>query len=189
MTSENKPQRPSSPRIHPVVAPTADAAEMLGLIEALTGHSLNIFSTMAHHPALLKNLMDFGSQLLRQGVIPDREREIVILRVGWNCQAEYEFGQHISIGIEAGLTEAEIGGLAGSARDWSDEDAMLIKMADELCADHCVSDPTYAALADRWDEKALIELVVCAGFYQMVSGFLNTFGVALEDGVPGFPQA
>jgi hypothetical protein len=33
----------------------------------------------------------------------------------------------------------------------------------------------------------LVELVVVAGFYRLVSGFLNTMGVQLDAGVPGWP--
>ncbi len=189
MNSQDMGQRPTSPRIHPVADPDADVSKILDQTISLDGEPLNIFFTMAHHPWLLKKFLSLGGQLLNRGTVPDREREIVILRVGWNCQAEYEFGQHISIGLEAGLTQEEVSGITGVPHDWSDEDAMLIKMADELCADHCVSDPTYAALAQRWDDIALIELVTCVGYYQMVSGFLNTFGVALDDGVPGFPRS
>jgi hypothetical protein len=29
--------------------------------------------------------------------------------------------------------------------------------------------------------------LVVAGFYRLVSGFLNSAGVQLDDGVPGFP--
>ncbi len=188
MNSKDMGQRPTSPRIHPVQDPGDEVAKILDQTMSLNGEPLNIFSTMAHHPWLLKKFLSLGGQLLNRGTVPDREREIVILRVGWNCQAEYEFGQHISIGLEAGLTQEEISGLTGKAHNWSDGDAILIKMADELCADHCVSDPTYALLAQRWDETALIELVICGGFYQMVSGFLNTFGVVRDQGVPGFPQ-
>jgi alkylhydroperoxidase family enzyme len=61
-------------------------------------------------------------------------------------------------------------------------------MADELCEDDCVGDDTFAALAERWNEAELVELIVCAGFYRMVSGLLNSFGVPLDDGVPGWPE-
>lgn len=71
--------------------------------------------------------------------------------------------------------------------DWSDDDRDLIVMADELCADDCVSDITFARLRQRWSEAELVELVICAGFYRLVSGFLNTMGVPLDEGVPGWP--
>jgi hypothetical protein len=62
-------------------------------------------------------------------------------------------------------------------------------MCDELCADDCVSGETYARVAATHDEAEMLELVVVAGFYRLVSGFLNTFGVQLDPGVPGWPQA
>jgi hypothetical protein len=43
-------------------------------------------------------------------------------------------------------------------------------------------------LAARWPDDALVELLVVAGFYRLVSGFLNSTGVQLDEGVPGFPS-
>jgi acyl-CoA reductase-like NAD-dependent aldehyde dehydrogenase len=67
--------------------------------------------------------------------------------------------------------------------------AALIAMADELAADDCVTDATWAVLAARWGAAELVELLVVAGFYRLVSGFLNSAGVQLDPGVPGFPAA
>jgi alkylhydroperoxidase family enzyme len=64
---------------------------------------------------------------------------------------------------------------------------VLVALADELCATNNVSDATWAALAARWSDAELVELVALAGFYRMVSGFLNATGVELDPGVPGFP--
>jgi alkylhydroperoxidase family enzyme len=63
----------------------------------------------------------------------------------------------------------------------------LIALADELHEDDCVADATWTDLATRWDDAQLVELLVVAGFYRLVSGFLNSTGVQLDDGVPGFP--
>ena len=41
-----------------------------------------------------------------------------------------------------------------------------------------------------WQQYAeLVELLMVAGFYRLVSGFLNSAGVQLDPGVPGFPTA
>jgi alkylhydroperoxidase family enzyme len=60
-------------------------------------------------------------------------------------------------------------------------------MADELCADNCVSDATWQALTKTWNEAELVELVMVAGVYRLVSGFLNTMGVELDADTPGWP--
>jgi alkylhydroperoxidase family enzyme len=123
-------------------------------------------------------------------VLPARERELVILRVGANAQSVYEFGQHTLIGRDSGITDDEVLALTlpADAHPWSEGDRDLIALADELCADDCVSDATWARLAGRWDDEALVELVVVAGFYRLVSGFLNSAGVQLDPGVPGWPE-
>lgn len=179
--------RPSEPRLPLIQEADEELTELLANALTHDGTPLNIFGMLGHHPKLLKRFNLMGGFLLNKGVLPPREREIVILRVGANAEAVYEFGQHTIIGKDCGLTDTEIAGIAGANHEWSDDDALLLAMADELCADDCVSDATFVSLAERWDSQALIELVIVAGFYRLVSGFLNTFGVPLDDGVPGFP--
>ncbi len=149
---------------------------------------LNIFRTLSRNEPLARGFLSLGGHLLRGEALPAREREIVILRVGWRCQSEYEFGQHTSIGQAAGLTPSEISALADvGSPSWSSEDAVLIAMVDELCDEEVVSDATWVELAARWSEEQLLELLVLAGYYRLVSGMLNSAGVALEAGAPGWP--
>lgn len=181
--------RPDQERIAPVALDAAEGELAEILAGALThdGSPLNIFGVLGRHPKLLKRFNLMGGFILNKGLLPDREREIVILRVGWNAQAKYEFGQHTVIGKRVGLTDDEIAALAGGSADWSADDAALIALADELHADDCVTDATWASLSTRWNDEEMIELLIVAGFYRLVSGFLNSAGVQLDDGVPGFP--
>jgi alkylhydroperoxidase family enzyme len=150
--------------------------------------TLNIFRTLDHNHELFKGFLALGSHLLRGNTLPPRDREIVILRTGWRCGSEYEFGQHTVIGGDAGLTDAEIARLADAdGGEWGDDDRALVAMVDEICADDTVSDDTWQALASRWDQGQLLELVVLTGYYRLVSGLLNSVGVALEAQTPGWP--
>lgn len=182
-------ERPQHARIAPVEAVDDELSEILAGALTHDGTPLNIFGVLGRHPKLLKRFNLLGGFLLNKGLLPEREREIVILRVGWNAQAVYEFGQHTIIGRRCGLADAEIGALAAppDSHAWSDDDRALIALADELAADDCVSDATWERLATRWSDAELVELLVLAGFYRLVSGFLNSAGVQLDDGVPGFP--
>jgi 4-carboxymuconolactone decarboxylase len=149
---------------------------------------MNIFTTLAHHPKLLKRWLVFGNHVLAKSTLPDRERELVILRVGWRCGSEYEFGQHTVIGQRLGLTSDEVSRVAteGTAH-WPEADAELLQAADELVRDHTLSDATWAALTARWDTEQVIDLVFAVGQYMLVSTALNTFGVQRDEGVPGWP--
>lgn len=181
---------PSRPRIAALTADDPVAQRVTIGSDRNGGQPLNIFLTLARNEKLLANFSRLGGHLLFSGSIPPRERELVILRVGWRAQSEYEFGQHTVIGLDAGLTPDEIERLAteGTA-GWSAADAALLRLADELCHDDVVSEASWSELAGRWSDEHLLELLVLAGYYRMVSGMLNSAGVALEPTTPGWPAA
>jgi 4-carboxymuconolactone decarboxylase len=185
---------PSSPRIAPVDLSTITDTDFLATLQKTLlredGKPINIFGTLAHHPKLLDRFNRMGGFLLQKGLLPAREREIVILRVGWNSRSVYEYGQHTIIGEREGITSAEIRALTKlpSEHPWSPADLALIALADDLCTNNVVSDATWSQLVTRWTEPELIEMVITAGFYRLVSGFLNSIGVQLDPGVPGWPQ-
>lgn len=189
-TEQHRRPRPSTPRIAPVTDPSAEVLDTYAKgIAAPGGGPINIFATLAHHPKVLKRFTNYAGYFLNKGLLPPREREVVILRVGWNCGSVYEFGQHTVIGHRVGLTDAEIIALTRdpSAHPWSARDLALIDMCDDLCADDCVTDQTWARLVADWNEAELVELVMVAGTYRLVSGFLNTMGVRLDADTPGWP--
>ncbi len=145
---------------------------------------LNIFRTLARSPAALKGFLGWGEYVLsKKNDLPAREREIVILRIGYLCKAGYEWTQHVPIGIRAGLTEEEVTRIkAGAEAGWSDADAALIRASDELHADHFISDATWAALKAHFSDKQCMDVVFSAGQYTQVCMMLNSFGVQLDEG-------
>ncbi len=179
--------RPTRPRLEPLTPEEMDD-ETRATMPA--GTPLNIFATLARHPKLLKRWLVFGNHVLAKSTLPERERELAILRVGWRCGAEYEFGQHTVIGKRAGITDDEVAALTLDldAGGWSEADRTLLVAVDELHDDQCITDQTWSALAQRWDDQQLLDLVFAVGQYTMVSMALNTLGVQRDAGVPGFPD-
>ena len=176
----------------PRVAPLADdQLEPELRVRFGQGPVLNIFRTLANHPALAKRWLVFGNHILAKSTLPAREREIVILRIGWLCRAGYEWGQHVGIGKAAGLTDEEIARIAKGpdAPGWSADDRALLRATDELHADAFVSDATWAELSKRWSTQQLMDLIFTVGQYNLVSMALNTLGVQPEPGLPALPRA
>lgn len=187
--------RLSEPRVPTLPAdPEQWDAETRAVLEPLTrggGRLLNIFRTLANHPKLMKRWLVFGNHVLGKQTLPVRERELVILRVGWLCRSEYEWSQHVVIARASGLSDEEIERIAEGpdAAGWRAEDAALLRAADELRTDAFISDATWSELSKRWDTKQLMDLVFTVGQYNLVSMALNTLGVQLEsDAAPRFPK-
>lgn len=149
------------------------------------GDDMNLFTTLAHHPRLLKRWSAFGGLLLAGGTLPPRDREVLILRTAANCGADYEWGHHLAIGRHTGLTDDEMTALAGPGA--SEVDPTLVAAADELHADSVLGDDTWAALDARYDEPQLIEVCMVVGQYHLVAFTLRSLGVQPEAGVVGIP--
>jgi alkylhydroperoxidase family enzyme len=152
---------------------------------------LNIFRTLANHPGLMKRWLVFGNHVLGKSTLPARERELVILRIGWLCRSGYEWGQHVAIGKVTGLSEEEIARIAKgpSADGWTAADRALLRATDELHADAFVSDATWSELAGALSTQQLMDLVFTVGQYNLVSMALNSFGVQPEPGLAPLPRA
>ncbi|MEX0678591.1 MAG: carboxymuconolactone decarboxylase family protein [Pirellulales bacterium] len=179
------------PRIEPVEKESWTPAQQ-ALLEPLeqSGRLYNIFQTLANHPELFRQWMPFATYVLRNNRLPPRDREILILRIGWLCRAEYEWAQHVRIGQRAGLADDDIRRIqeGPGARDLNDRDRLLLKATDELHEDACVSDDTWQSLAKIYDTPQMMDLVFTVGQYNLVSMALNSFGVELDEGLKGFSK-
>ena len=126
-----------------------------------------------------------GSHVLFKSSLPDRDLERVILRTAWVCQTSYEWVHHRAVALRTGaLSVADVEAVrAGPGAPGLSAHAAVLAAADELVADHCVSDATWARLAYSYDTLQLMDLVFAVGHYAMMCMALNSFGVQLEDDV------
>ncbi len=185
-------QRIDKPRIPPVTRETwtPEQQELLQPFDR-DGVIFNVYSTMANHPALFRDWLQFASHVLRRNSLPERDREILILRIGWLCKSEYEWAQHVRIGKTVGLTDADIQHIMDGpdAKGVSDHDRLLLQATDELHKDAFISDATWNALSKTYSKEQMMDLVFAVGEYNLVSMALNSFGVQLDDGLEGFPKS
>jgi 4-carboxymuconolactone decarboxylase len=183
--------RPETARMAPVSEQEHDddVRELLEAVRIPGAEAVNIFETLVRHPGLFRRWMPFAGKLLA-GKLPARDRELLILRTAWHCRSPYEWGQHVRLAKAASISDEEIERVAAGsdAPEWAPSDRTLLTAADELHDDGCIGDRTWAALAERYDEKQLIEVPMLVGHYHMVAYALNSLGVQREPGVPGLPD-
>jgi alkylhydroperoxidase family enzyme len=176
-----------TPRLSPVTDPSAEVLELYarGGLTAPDGTPLNIFATLAHHPALLKRWMVFAAHVLSKSTLSPRHRELAILRTGWNCRSRYEFAQHAEIALRCDITADEVHRCKQPIDDhWSPVEAAILRAADELHHDATIGDATWNALTAELSAEQVLDLIFAIGQYHTVAFVLNSTGVLLDDGVP-----
>ena len=150
---------------------------------------IRLFRVLAHNPRILHKFR--MSNLLDRGSIERRDREIVILRTCARCEAEYEWGMHVSFFAERfGISGEQISATVhGTPEDpaWTARDGLLIRLVDQLHETASISDDLWAALRENWDVPQILEFIVLAGFYHTVSFVVNGAGIELEEGAARFP--
>ncbi len=181
--------RTKTPRINPLHENDWNATQEAAMgQQKIRGNVANIFRTLANHESLAKRWMVFANHILFKSTLSARDREIAILRIGWLCQAEYEWGQHVIIGRAAGLSDEEINSIKNGASEscWSGHERLIIDATDELHNDAFISNETWTGLKKTYSDQQMMDLVFTVGQYNLVSMALNTFGVQLDDDIEGF---
>lgn len=173
-----------------VVVPERERPLTVARIEPMEGSGIAIGRTFARYPKLATPRGTGSNYVNQRSNLQPRHRELLILRTGWDCQAEYEWAQHVGRvgrGREMGLPIEKIA-LGPDAPGWDPFEATLLRAADELYRDSLVSDRTWAALSARFDQTMMINALITASNYRMVSMALNALGVQIDPGDERFPK-
>ncbi|MDP6705184.1 MAG: carboxymuconolactone decarboxylase family protein [Alphaproteobacteria bacterium] len=182
--------RLSTPRIPPSEAGDweGEQKELMVKLEQGVG-PVNVMRTMVRHPKLMKRWLPFTNHILLKSSLPARDREILILRTAWVTKSEYEWGQHVVIAGDAGMSQAEIDrvGEGAEAEGWAEHERTLIRATDELDADAFISDATWQGLNSHYSEQQVMDIIMTVGNYRALAGFINSAGVQLDAGLSGFP--
>jgi alkylhydroperoxidase family enzyme len=182
------------PRIEPLQPPyEPPVAEFLNkwMPPGVAVEPLALFRTLARSMPLSERMRPLAAGLLR-GSLPARQRELVILRACARCAAEYEWGVHVAaFAAAAGLSEAEVAATTRSdgAAAFAAADGNLLRLVDALHDTGTIPGELYEALASQHAPAQLIELIVLAGFYHLISFVANAAGVDREPWAARFPVA
>src|SRR5256884_3930313 len=182
------------PRIAALGPPYApEAAALLGkwMPPGNDVEPLRLFRTLAVHQELASRMRPLGAGILGHPRLDPRDREILILRTCARAGAEYEWGVHaLAFAKPLGLSDAQLTATArGSASDpaWSEADSQLVAAADALYDSDTIPDELWEALSGRLGDDQLLELMVVAGWYRLISYVINSARIELEPWAARFP--
>jgi alkylhydroperoxidase family enzyme len=173
-----------SPRIPP------GTREQTGILNALIARAIGVaagtdgppalFTTLGRHRRLFRPWLRFAGRLMPGGKLPRRDAELVILRVAFLCDCEYEWTQHERIALRTGLTTNDVERVrdGAGAENWTARQSAILRAVDELHASRTLPNDSWQALRDAGlAETELIELPMLVGHYEMLAMTLNALAV------------
>lgn len=151
---------------------------------------LALLATLVAHPTLLRSWLPLTRTIQYAGTLPDRDRELLVLRTAWNCHSDYEWGHHVRIAATAGLSAEDVMRVASGpdAPGWESVERALLRAADELHETSTIHQHTWDELALEYSAPELIEVAVVVGQYHALAFAANALGVALEEGLSPLPS-
>jgi 4-carboxymuconolactone decarboxylase len=152
------------------------------------GYMPEFFAIMLRHPKLFRAHSDLAVVLMGGGDLPVRDRELVVLRIGWLSQAPYEWNAHVDMAKRmTDLTAEEIERtiIGSTALGWTEHEAALLRAVEELLSDAMITDETWGTLAKTYDERKFLELPILIGQYLGVAFLQNSMRARLMPGHVG----
>lgn len=135
------------------------------------------FDAWPRTPVVGEHLERVGMALRTDTVLPAAAREIAVLVVAKAWSADFEWWVHGIVARVEGVPEAAIEAIGQGRRPALDDAACQAAhdVAAELVHNRCLRPATLESAREALGERALVEVVTQVGFYQLVSGILESF--------------
>ncbi|MEX8548804.1 MAG: carboxymuconolactone decarboxylase family protein [Mucilaginibacter sp.] len=143
------------------------------------GSLIGPFNFHLRSPAVSKQYLGWANAESAGSKLSPRMREIIILTVGFSCNAEYEAYAHTAVGKAVGLTDAIINSikLGQQPENLEPNEIAIYQFTHQLVNNRRIDDPTYQTAIKILTEQGVVDIVHLIGAYLATSAFLNAFQV------------
>lgn len=142
--------------------------------------ALNVYRTMAHHPALLKAWAPLRQHIVKDSALGAVRSELVILRTAHRMGSAYEWAHHVSRARALGISDERIRDMRASPVG---EDGIIAQAVDALFDSGRVPSDIECAISSAMGKQAIFDLMATVGFYSVLGYILMTFDTPIDEGV------
>lgn len=162
---------------------TDQTRELAQRIIAERGSILHLYQMLLHSPVIAEGWLNYLTAVRQKASLNGGIREMVIVRVAQINGAQYEADQHIPIALKEGVAQEKMDALADwqNATVFSPLERRILNLTDEMTKSVHVDKGLVEALRADFSDQELVELVATVAAYNMVSRFLEAFGIHSDD--------
>ena len=145
---------------------------------------LNIFRTLAHAETAFRPFLRFGGAVLTRMELDPLVRELVILAVAHEAEAEYEWVQHVAIAKAVGATDEQVDAVEQRSDAALDPaQAVAVEFARAVVQSPRVSDELYDRVREQFGDREIVELLLAIGDYLMLARVMTVLQIEIDEAV------
>ncbi len=141
-----------------------------------------VYLTMFNNPGVARTVGALGEHLRFHGTLPDRVRELAILRYAARNGFDYEWAHHQRPARLAGIAPTTVRALSLDAVP-DELDAVgraTVEAVDQIAAREEITAPVQQVLIDALGEGGVVELVALCGLYGLMGYMTTAFAISVE---------
>jgi alkylhydroperoxidase family enzyme len=144
---------------------------------------LNLFRMLAHADTTGKRVLSLGSALLSQLELQPKWRELAILQVAHEAEADYEWVQHVPLARSVGVTQAQIEAIEQGSWPsglFTGQEQQVLHFTKDVYWNRTISDGDFAGMTQVFTSREMVELLLTIGYYMMLARFLKVLEIDLD---------
>ncbi len=143
-----------------------------------------LFKALVNSPNAARAFHGLGNYIRYGSKLDMRLRELAILQVGWLAKSPYEWSHHVKLGLDFGVSEADVHALiddtAGKPTNLDEVSKLVLKGAREMTTDGEMTGETFAACQAAFGNEQAVDLTITIAFYNAVVRVLGTLKIDVE---------
>jgi 4-carboxymuconolactone decarboxylase len=146
------------------------------------------YSMLMHAPAMAQHFAATEDYFRTQSLLPDADREIMILAAARELDARYAWSRHEIRAQKLGIRPEVIEALRAKApiEKFTGPERLLIEFTRTLVRDHTVTEPLFARMKSELGQAKFIEAVGLLGHYMTIGTVIRLFDVEPPEGTKTF---
>lgn len=165
--------------------PYLDLSDLPESDRDLLKRPIALFRALVHSPGAARAFHGLGNYIRHGSKLDPRLRELAILQVGWLARSPYEWSHHVRLGLDFGVSEADIQALiddtAGNSTALDALTRQVLGAARDLTNEGTISDASFAALRQVLGDEQVVDLIITVAFYSAVVRVLAALQIDVED--------
>jgi alkylhydroperoxidase family enzyme len=145
---------------------------------------VNFFRMLGYSPGAFNPMIDLTNAIFRDLTISDYHKELMVLLLAAHENVAYEWEQHVSIAQAAGVRPDQFVAIAeGCLEDteaFKENERVLLRFGQAILDKGKAPGVLFKHALEHFSLQELSDAIIVIGYYRMLSGYIQTFDIAID---------